>query len=618
MPPKVEHKHHIHQPKPQPKPEPPPKPQPKPLLLNVNNRRSEINLYSDRQRSRLDAIFGGDRQQQKRDNSALIGGTAGSTAAQFEIAEQGVRDTGVIKIKDAPGTPADFVSRVEMDIQKLAPNSSIELRPPDSQPFYQNSWDKMHGSDTLAIVRSPENTLQTRVAGHEQGYRLLDQLRSNPNEVTISYKQNDAYAAPRQYLDSFGKVTAPNKGSAVDVVYDPYMKVDLPVRNANGDLTKAPGDSAIILGHEFGHASHMQRGTQQNVDGALLQDFGANQTKILGTQGKESVFSGDGTFYREGDNLQIGLREEFRNVGMDGHRYGSEPTENSLRAELGIPERRISYQENGFYPYQNNGVPINVNGQPGVNGYNEITPLEARVNQVSTRAQTFGDNALDGVKGSRNSALIGAGFGSAIALYEGKDAKGVATNAAIGAGTGVADEVIQKAVNGARSTTSGMTSSTFRAAASQVRGAAFAGAVVNTAFAVYDQMDNLKNDQMRSQAVGTIAGEAVVGAASGAAGAYAGAMAGAAIGSIVPGVGTIIGGVVGFAVGAGVGYLADKGLRGLGVDTAIAAGVTATYDAVAGAGAQVGEAIGNAANDIAAGAKNLVGGAVSNLSSIFG
>lgn len=141
-----------------------------------------------------------------------------------------------------------------------------------------------------------------------------------------------------------------------------------------------------------------------------------------------------------------------------------------------------------------------------------------------------------------------------------------------------------------------MTASNFRAAASQVKGAEIAGAVISTGFAGYDQIDNLKNDATRSQAVGTIAGEAVVGAASGATSAYAGAMAGAALGSIVPGVGTVIGGLVGFAAGAAAGYLADKGLRGLGVDKLVAQGVTAAYD----------------------GAKNLIGGAINTLSSVFG
>lgn len=590
------HRPHIQPPPPQPKPAPAmPKAKHNEVASDAATKRTDAQNYGDRQKARLNTAL---TDNQRRDNSALIGGTAGSTAAQFELSEQSVRDTGVIKIKGDAATPADFVSKVEGDLQKLAPNTSVTKRPPDSQPARQNMWDKLYGSDTLGIVIRPEHNSAPRVAGHEQGYRLLEQLHNNPNEVTIRYTVNDAKAAPRNYLDSFGKVTAPNKGSAVDVVYDPYMKVDLPVRNPNGTLTKTPVDSAIVLGHELGHASHMQRGTQQNVDGALLQDFGKNSNRIMGTQGKENVFSGDGKFYREDDNMRIGLREEFRNVGMDGHRYGSEPTENSLRSELGISERRVSYQ--------------------GEKSYSEVSPLEAHVSQLKTHSQTFGDNVLDGVKGSRNSALIGAGFNTAIALYEGKDVKGVATDAAIGAGTGVTQEVIQKTINGARATTTGMTENAFRTAASQVKGAAVAGAVINTAFTVYDQFDNLQNDATRSQAVGTIAGEAAVGAASGAAGAYAGAMAGAAIGSIVPGVGTVIGGVVGFAVGAGIGYLADKGLRGIGVDKMIATGVTATYDAVADLGSKAGEAIGNAANNIADAGKDLVGGAAHKLASIFG
>lgn len=576
-------------------PQPPPQKKPQQQSpINANNRRSEMDFYANRQKTLLNNIFGNDRQQ--RDNSLLIGGSSGTVAAQFELGEQSVRYTGIIKIKGGAGTPADFVSKVESDIQKLAPNSSLKMRP--DSPYYQELWDKMYGSDTLAVVQRPENTFQPRVSGHEQGYRLLDQLHNNPNEITINYKANNAYANPRVNEDAVGKVTAPGKGSAVDIFYDPDLKAGLPVKNSKGVLTNSSSDSAIILGHEFGHASHEQRGTDSNISNKLAQNWNANADQIMGTQGKENIFSGDGKFYREGDNKQILLREEFRNVGMDGHRYGNEPTENSLRSELGIPEKRVSYQ--------------------GQNSYEQISPMQARLNQASTRAQTFGDNVLDGVKGSRNSALIGAGFNAAIGLYQGKDAKGVATDAAIGAGTGITQEVIQKTINGARATTTGMTENVFRTAASQVKGAAVAGAVVNTAFAVYDQWGNLQNGATRSKAVGTIAGEAVVGAASGAAGAYAGAMAGAAIGSIVPGVGTIIGGVVGFAVGAGVGYLADKGLRGLGVDKMIATGVTATYNAVADLGSKAGEAIGNAANNLADGAKNMLGGAVHNLASIFG
>jgi len=548
--------------------------------------RTETQNFGNQQRLRLN-------QQLDRDNSALIGGTAGSTAAQFTLSEQNTRNTNIIKVKGDAATPADFVNKVEADLQKLAPNTTLERRPTKSG-YYQDLWDKMYGSDTLAVVRSPENTLKPRVGGNEQGYRLLDHLQNNPHEVTINYMPNDAYAAPRN-LDGFGSVTKPGSGTAVDIFYDPNLKVPLPSRNSRGNLVNSTADSAIILGHELSHASHMQRGTQQNVRPiSNINELG----QIFGTQGKENVFSANGQNFMEGDNPRIGLREEYRNVGFDGHSYGNEPTENSLRRQLGIPEERISYQ--------------------GQNSYRQISSTEAFVQRNLTRAQTFSDGVIDGVRGSRNSALVGAGFGTVTALVQGKDTEGVLTDAALGAGTGVGQEVIERVVNGPRSTTAGMTPNSFRAAASQVRGAAVAGAVINTGFAVYDQWDNLQNDATRSQAVGTIAGEAVVGAAAGAAGAYAGAMAGAAIGSIVPGVGTVIGGVVGFAVGAAAGYLADKGLRGLGVDKLVAQGVTAAYNGISNAASAVADGVSNAANAIADGAKNLVGGAISGLASIFG
>lgn len=570
------------------------------------SRVNDVQSFGDQNRLRLNNTFDRDR-----DNSWLLGGTAGSTGGQFAFTEQIVRNQNVIKVKDTPGTPANFVDGVEADIQRLAPNSSLERRPPDTQPYYQQLWDKMYGADTSAIVRSPENNLQPRVAGNEQGYRLFDQLRNNSNEVTISYGFEQAYAQPRSN-DALGSVTRPGNGSGVDVVYDPNWSPPLASRNSQGQIVNVPTDSAIILGHELSHASHMQRGTLQNmpIDSSIT-----SLDQIYGTQGKENIISDNGRFYREGDNLQIGLREEFRNVGLTGQRYGNEPNENSLRNQLGIPERRVSYQENGYYPYlDNKNNPITINGSPGVNGYNEVTPFQARYDQVSTRTQTFRDNVVDGFRGSRNSALIGGGFSAVTSLVQGKDPQGVLTDTAIGAGSGVTEEVIERVVNGARSTTVGMTPTAFQAARSTLKGAAVAGAVINTGFAVYEQWDNLGNDATRSQAVGTIAGEAVVGAASAAAGAYTGALAGAAIGSIVPGLGTVVGGVIGFAVGAAAGYLADKGLRGLGVDKLVASGVTAAYDGISTAASAVASTV----SDVAEGAKNLVGGAVSTLTSIFG
>ncbi len=573
---------------------PPPKPrvqktqvqQEKPLAKNANTVRNDAQNYGDQQKARLNSQL----NQNEQNNSALIGGTSGSTSGQFAQSESNVRNTGRITIPNDPNMPNDFVDNVRTDLNAIAPGTRVNTRPND--PIGGFIWDNWVGKNTAAVVKPADSF--SRVQGHETGYRLVDQLQNNPNEVTLNYQANDAYAAPRT-LDGIGSVTNPGSGSAVDVHYDPKLNVGLPVQDTNGNLTNAPSNSAIILGHELSHASHMQRGTQQNVRPITsMNELGS----IWGTQGKENVFSSNGKSYVEADNPQIGLREEYRNVGFEGHTYGNEPSENSLRRELNIPERRVSYQFD--------------------NSYQQITNTQANLLRTQNRLMTTTDAVVDGVRGSRNSALISAGFSTVTAIAQGKDLQGVTTDAVIGATTGVTEEVIERVVNGPRAATTGMTNNASQVARSTMKGAAVAGAVVNTAFAVHDQWDNLQNDATLSQAIGTIAGEAVVGAASGAAGAYAGAMAGAAIGSVVPGVGTVIGGVVGFAVGAGAGYLADRGLRGIGVDRMVSSAVTATYDAVSNVASNVSDAVSNTVSEIGEGARNMFGGAVNRLSSIFG
>lgn len=583
MAPKVEPKKDIYFELPKPKPEPP-------LVLanpadeefNTNNLRAENDFFGDRQKIKLNNIFD---TQEERDNSALIGGTSGSTAAQFGQSEANVRNSGVIKIKNTElsydystnqfvkttnPNAADFVNKVGNDLNKMAPGTELLVRPSDAAG--QAAWDKKYGSDTAAVVKPA--SLNQRVSGHDAGYRLIDQLQNNPNEIAIhKYPSNDnAFAAPRNHGNSLGSIFNPGSGSAVDVSYNPDAVIDLTAKNPKGQIVNSPTSAALILGHELNHASHMQRGTNSSISG---------------NGGRNNVFTVNGKSYIEADNTGITLQEEFRTVGMKNYNYGNEPSENRLRTELGNPDQRISYQ--------------------GQNSHIEINRTQAFAENTSNRFRLTSEAVNDGFRGSRNSALLGGGFSAITAFSQGKNTQEVLTDTAIGTGTGIGEEVIERVVNGPRSATTGMTSSNFQAARATLKGAAVAGAVINTGFAVYDQFDNLQNDATRSQAVGTIAGEAVVGAASGAAGAYTGAMAGAAIGSIVPGVGTVVGAVVGFAVGAAVGYLADKGLRGLGVDTLVAQGVTAAYDGIS-----------NAASNVAEGAKNVFSGAANTLSSIFG
>lgn len=136
----------------------------------------------------------------------------------------------------------------------------------------------------------------------------------------------------------------------------------------------------------------------------------------------------------------------------------------------------------------------------------------------------------------------------------------------------VAARLVQTEASAMTSTAFG---STVRQFGGRLAGGSIVGGVVNGAFSAYDQIGAYQRGEVTgSQAIGTVVGETSVGLGAG----LAGAAAGAAIGSIIPGAGTIVGGVIGFGVGVAAGYLADRGLRGLGVNTAIANGVTWAID----------------------------------------
>lgn len=127
-----------------------------------------------------------------------------------------------------------------------------------------------------------------------------------------------------------------------------------------------------------------------------------------------------------------------------------------------------------------------------------------------------------------------------------------------------------------RSGTQLITSGVARQAVSRVAGSSIVGGVVNGGFSAYDQIGAYRRGEVRgSQAVGTVIGETAVGVGAGA----AGAAAGAAVGVWFGGVGAVPGAIIGFGVGVAAGFVADGGLRKLGVDKAIARGVTATIDA---------------------------------------
>lgn len=230
-------------------------------------------------------------------------------------------------------------------------------------------------------------------------------------------------------------------------------------------------------------------------------------------------------------------------------------------------------------------------------------------------AQTFGTNTALGTSVGALSAggerIIGRGFENALgnSRFANSLIDRTFTN---GGARNVVSRLAQTEISNLSSTTF---NSTVRQVAGRVGGAGVVGGVVNGAFAAYDQIGAYNRGEVTaSQAIGTVTGEAAVGVGAG----MAGAAAGAAIGSIIPGAGTVVGGIIGFGVGMAAGYLADKGLRGLGVNTMIAQGVTATIDTVSNVASTVTNKVSEVAGNLADGAKSLFSGAASKLSSIFG
>jgi hypothetical protein len=555
---------------------------------NGNTLRGEVNQYGMYQRMRIAGDFNNDEGDDSNLGSTVTGATNGGRAAITEINEQGLRNSGSVSVS---GNQA-FINRVAQDLDRIAPGTTVDANG--------------------VVQRAP-----IRVSGHQQGYQLVDQLINNPNPITIRHAPGNAFAEPVdwQTLGPQGTLAGgtpgkPGAGTAVDVYYDPYSNFSLPTLQSNGTIVDLPADSAIILAHELSHASHGQRGT---IDVRVGTPPG--QAPNAGTTTDNHYFTNNGQPYRELTSDRVFVREEWRTVGFNGYRASNEPTENSIRSELGL-DRRAAYMGSGQYQAGNQILP----------GHEPVSTLDAIFGRTELAAGNFGNQVVDGVRHSGSSAAIGGGVALFTSTYQ-QIANGrpldealpaIAQDTAIGAGTGVMEEVIERVVSGTPAVTSGSTNSFLRVAANQTRGAAVAGAVTNTVFAVADNWDNLQNDATRSQAIGNIAGEAAVGAASGLAGAWAGAAAGAALGSVVPGVGTVVGGVVGFAAGAAAGWLTDQGLRAIGVNNAIATGVTAVADFAGNAWNTAGEAISGFAQDPVGSISNVATGAVDSLKSLFG
>lgn len=188
---------------------------------------------------------------------------------------------------------AQFIQRTISDINKWAPGATV---------------------DAQGYVRAP----QTRVAGHDQGYKLLDDILAGGNggnkKVTINFTSQNAFTSSGAgaSVDAQGRAGI---GSNATVSVDPNLDIALPTLQADGTIRDEGISSEVVLAHELVHAVHAQRGT---IDRSL----------------RDHTFTDGSTTYKE--NWRF---EELRTTGFTGFRQGNEASENSIRAELGFNAR---------------------------------------------------------------------------------------------------------------------------------------------------------------------------------------------------------------------------------------------------------------------------------------
>ncbi|MBL8196106.1 MAG: proprotein convertase P-domain-containing protein, partial [Blastocatellia bacterium] len=212
------------------------------------------------------------------------------------------------------GTTA-FIQKTAADLAKFAPGTTV---------------------DAQGYVRAAT----TRTPGHEQGYKLIDEIlaggNGNNKKVTISFVAGNAYT--QSSTGAQGSPTSPSAGSDATVAYDQNLNISLPTLQPDGRIVDAPISSEVILAHELAHAMHAQRGT---IDRSL----------------RDHTFTDGGTTYKE--NWRF---EEFRTTGFTGFRQGNEPTENSIRAELGYNARATYLDRSSWTRVNgatNNGITAN-------------------------------------------------------------------------------------------------------------------------------------------------------------------------------------------------------------------------------------------------------------------
>ena len=199
------------------------------------------------------------------------------------------------------------------NIKKLAPGSKIDANGNVKKPGFFHR-------------------VLNRLTGHGEGTSLVSNLVDSKKVTTaftggISITVNlDTDKRTSDFVPPLGeqvKGLAASKGVSIDPRTNILISVgseSLPVRTESGAIEMTNRGSAILLGHELIHATHI-------IDGSYDTSPGAQAP--MG----EHNFSKNGVNYVERNK-----QEEFRTSGL-GYNQRGDITENKLRKELGYRPR---------------------------------------------------------------------------------------------------------------------------------------------------------------------------------------------------------------------------------------------------------------------------------------
>ena len=640
------------------KPYEPPPPVEKPKINNppvaternsILTRQSDLRFYGNQQRDRLERLYGaGAAGLSTMRDVALARATQNANTAYTQTYQ---REWDALKNPStAINPPANMVEvslraenayRASLAREGFTPLDVRGANVVKAADFLRSS--SQTGGDFTTL--SPSQINQRIASNQETGYfvRILDSRHLSSGDARLSRDISphtwvatpeeiagaklDTYETMRRvgYSDNYinwirDEVAAGRKN---------LSDFTLVITEANGTSGKTVPSWDVLTTRAQTHPDFAVYNTKpssfwqdvQNLDYRTeLAKFNADRTGYLSglTTHEQDVFDAR----RKMDSL-LGVNEYFTNDGRTARTDGRNGT-------YGVREFLIDNTELGDMR-RNTFVELSETGTTNLRTVENApvisnNPLRLRsemrsggiaggaISAVTSLPQVFDQIGNGDYLGATTTLVTNTGVGTTV-----------------GAFSAAGERIIGNSVDDAlgRFGTSALTS-TSRQVIGRVAGGSVVGGVVNGVFSSIDQIGAYNRGEVTgSQAIGTVTGEVAVGMGAG----LAGAAAGAAIGSIIPGAGTIVGGVIGFGVGLAAGYLADKGLRGLGVNTAIANGVTWAIDnapkAFNAATEFVGEQIDNVTSTVSNIAEqattavrdtvsNFASGAVNSLRSVFG